>query len=92
MSLRNATLLRRRSAVCLLGVFAVATTVGCKSSGEEASFLPSPELQTLHKTTGQNIAKSRLYGDLGKRLMLEDVAAWFHFDRPTRLTRSPMPY
>lgn len=77
-------------------IAAAALVGGCESAnraGDQANVgFPSPELQTLHQTPGQNAAKMRLYTDLGRRMFLEDLASWFHADRTTRLTGSPIPY
>ena len=93
-------LLSRAGFVAAASVVAGGLTTGlaggCAHRHEpgRAQFLPHPagELQTLGATSGENENRLLIYNDIGRRLILEDFATMWHFDRPTKLSRFPIPY
>lgn len=65
---------------------------GCASSrGAEIRANPTPELRTLDKRPVDTANSFALMRNENYRMMRQDMARAFYYDRPSRLTREPVP-
>ncbi len=83
-------------AMLVLGALSVTAIggglAGCKSShAEEVRANPTPDLDTLYQNDDDiNNALTRTF-DEDLRMFWQDLGRAFYVDRPSRLTREPVP-
>lgn len=87
-----------RRLVGLLAVAAVGTLVGCSSSNYNEELANdvrsdlSPELDTMYERPTDIKNRQAIVVDENLRLLNEDLASLFLFDRPSILADHPMPH
>jgi len=86
----RSSLVRTLPALALLG--AAATLTGC-ASGRVAQYRgnPTPETATLGDSQAQMHNRSAEMLDANLSLLLEDLARMGLWDRPSRLSKKPIP-
>jgi hypothetical protein len=87
--------------VCLaLGCAAAATLVGCTTAGSRADYAQAeriradltPELDTLYQRPDDMSNAMTIMADENGRMFWQDLGRVFYTDRPSRLTREPVPW
>lgn len=80
----------------LLGVAALVGLLGACSSGEPTRYEqvkadPTPNLDTLYQRPTDIDNKVIVTFDENSRMFMQDLGRAFYWDRPSRLTREPVP-
>lgn len=92
-------MMRRSALRSLVGVLAlggaallVGVSGGCESSRvDEVRADPTPDLETLYQSQDEiDNALTRTFDEDG-RMFWQDLGRVFYVDRPSRLTREPVP-
>lgn len=87
--------------ICLaLGTAAATTLVGCTTLTSEADYAQAeriranltPELDTLYQRPDDMTNAMTIMADENGRMFWQDLGRVFYTDRPSRLTREPVPW
>jgi hypothetical protein len=85
-----------RSRTSGLAVFSVALLAGCGTSlvDRETSIRlqPTPEIDTLYQRPDDIANTWTVMDDENWRMFVQDLGRAFYTDRPSRLTREPVPH
>jgi hypothetical protein len=83
---------RTKSVICLAAVAAFAGVSGCSTSRyEEIKADASPNMDTLYQRPEDVDNAIALTFDENSRMFWQDLGRAFYWDRPSRLTREPVP-
>jgi hypothetical protein len=88
---------RRRTVftIAALGTLAVTMLGGCSglmSRDDLTRMQPTPELDTLHQRSDDIANAWTIMDDENWRMFIQDLGRAFYTDRPSRLTREPVPH
>jgi hypothetical protein len=91
---------RTRTLIGLLGVAAAIGLVGCSSTpntqsqydAERVRRAPTPELVTLYQTEDDVKNVIAVMKNDNWKMLKQDAGRVFYTDRPSRLTREPVPW
>lgn len=83
-----------------LGCAAAATLVGCTTASSPADYAQAerirsnltPELDTLYQRPDDMSNAMTIMADENGRMFWQDLGRVFYVDRPSRLTREPVPW
>jgi len=97
---RSIGMRRNQTLIGLLGVTAAIGLVGCSSSpttqsqrdAERVRRAPTPELVTLYQTEDDVKNVIAVMKNDNLKMMRQDAGRAFFTDRPSRLTREPVPW
>jgi len=87
--------LRIRS-LCFAGPVAAAGLIalsGCaQSQVQKVRLNLTPSMRTLHETGAEQQNNLAIYYNENLRMMAQDLGRFWYTDRPSRLTREPIPH
>lgn len=90
-----------RTILCLaLGCLGAASLVGCTTASSSANHAQAeslradltPELDTLYQRPDDMSNAMTIMADENGRMFWQDMGRVFYTDRPSRLTREPVPW
>ncbi|MCC7387964.1 MAG: hypothetical protein IT431_04260 [Phycisphaerales bacterium] len=89
-----------RTIILALGCLGVASLVGCNTASSQADHAQAeriradltPELDTLHQRPDDMSNAMTIMADENGRMFWQDMGRVFYTDRPSRLTREPVPW
>lgn len=90
--------MKKRAIVVLLGLSAISVSTGCGGGNKsvdltgEVRSVPAPKLRTLSQRRADTRNETVLTLDTNARARWQELRRFLLLDRPSLLTREPMPH